>query len=233
MHDANQYCTVTKNDEGEVFKVEVEEGGCIRRDTIKKLKYVFSPPSDTTDSLDKNEGGLQRDSTVPKGRVSYSSSVVYYPDGSTSSTAVLTGCVLQYRGGLRERTRGNNGDPAKVNLSLKDALKSMESNTVNSKTARYLIKPKPLTIYIKDKTTVKGPQLALRRAKGVEKVETTEFFMAGGALAELAILRLSLERKHVSDSTAVLWSNESLAGAGGVYYSFSNYIKRFSVKFYS
>ncbi|KJZ68973.1 hypothetical protein HIM_11630 [Hirsutella minnesotensis 3608] len=85
-----------KEDGGKEFVIL--EDGHVTRQNVSKFHFKFTKPSDITESINKRTGGRVASFSVTKsGRVGYTSMSCVYPDNTTSSKVLLTGCIFQYR----------------------------------------------------------------------------------------------------------------------------------------
>lgn len=77
--------------------IKIEQDGYIGPENISEMRFTFAPGQEITEGVsDKNAGKKQVVSYTKNGRSAYTPVTVNYPDNSTSSKMVLTGCILQH-----------------------------------------------------------------------------------------------------------------------------------------
>lgn len=127
-----QYTDVTEDDQG-VECTEILESGHITPSNVVNMKFEFSKPIDITANLDKrNARHPNPDIPQNPGRTGFTSMTVVYPNGETSSKAVLKQCVIQYREAM-SKENGRDYGSTYINLGIPMAdLDTIFSNARNN-----------------------------------------------------------------------------------------------------
>lgn len=94
----SRYVDHTYDEHGKVTATEILEDGHITPANISQMRFEIGKGSDITANLDKRNAANPNPG-VPQntGRTGHVGVTIKYPDGETSSKAVLTQCVIQYR----------------------------------------------------------------------------------------------------------------------------------------
>lgn len=97
-HNEEQVEYVAYEGKGADAICKIQEDGHIDGNTIGQFTYTCDVPKDlNAENERKVQKGGMPSAIQSARRVGYTSITVHYPDGNTSSAAVLTGVVLQYR----------------------------------------------------------------------------------------------------------------------------------------
>ena len=96
--------------EGEDEVIIILEDAFITPKNVNKFKYTFDNPADITESIRKNETSTTSQISTHVGRMGYAFCKCTYSDGSSSTTMVLTGIVIQYVKTMgKENSKYGNG----------------------------------------------------------------------------------------------------------------------------